>query len=114
MFGNAAMDDLRQVERSLTSVNAPYRRHSATELREKFPMFRFDSRHAGIYDVEAGLIRADRAILSYQVRKLVYADENVKKTKYISQYPVLTTVQSALHLVVVVVVWWWCGGVVVW
>lgn len=66
VFGDAAIDYTRQVERSLASLNTPYRRYSTTELREKFPMFRFDPGQVGVYDQQAGLIRADRAILSYQ------------------------------------------------
>ena len=70
VFGDAAIEYTRKVARSLASLNAPYRQYNATELREKFPMFRFDSGHVGVYDEQGGLIRADRALRAFQVTGL--------------------------------------------
>jgi len=67
VFGDAAIDFTHQVARTLASLNVPYRQYNATELREKFPMFRFDSGQVGVYDPQGGLIRADRALRAYQV-----------------------------------------------
>ena len=59
---------MKSTRATLEASGAPYQMLSRTELRKRFPQLDFPDDVEGLYDGDAGAVRAERGVMGMQVR----------------------------------------------
>ena len=59
---------LQRYQKSMENCDAPYEMLSSHQLHMRYPQFRLTSDYEGQLDCEAGVLKAERALLAMQVK----------------------------------------------
>jgi len=71
-FGAVDGDEIKNCIESMSAHNLPYTLLNHREVNEKFPQLKFDAKWRALYEPDAGLLKADRCLRSFQDQFVKY------------------------------------------